>query len=62
MKLACGLRLTGTNKARAGEQMRYVNVKVHDNRCFFANVNKSSVPVTVPEQSEVAVPPHPVLR
>ena len=52
----------GTSQARAGEQMRYVNVKVHDNRCFFANVNKSSIPVTVPEQSEAAVPPHPVLR
>ena len=52
----------GTCQTRASEKMRYVNVKVHDNRFFFANVNKSSVPVTVPEQSEAAVPPHPVLR
>ena len=31
--------------------MRYVNVKVHDNRCLFVNVNKSSVSTIVPEQS-----------
>ena len=32
--------------------MRYVNV--HDNRCFFVNVNKSRVPAIVPEQSKSA--------
>ena len=30
--------------------MRYV--KVHDNRCLFINMNKSSVSAIVPEQSE----------
>ena len=31
-----------------------VNVKVHDSDAFFVNVNKSSVPTIVPEQSESA--------
>ena len=40
--------------APASEKMRYINVKVHDNRCLFRKVNKSSVPAIVPEQSESA--------
>ena len=34
--------------------MPYVNVKVHDNRCFCVNVNKTSFPAIVPEQPESA--------
>ena len=40
--------------ALASEKMRYVNVKVHDNRCLFRKVNKSSVPAIVHEQAESA--------
>ena len=42
---------------QASEKVRYVNLfrKVHDiSSTFFVNVNKSSVPVIVPEQSESA--------
>ena len=31
-----------------------VNIKVHDSRCLFVNVNKCSVPTIVPEQLESA--------
>ena len=43
----------GTCQERS-EKMQYVNSIVHDNRCLFVNVNKSSVPAIVPEQSESA--------
>ena len=44
----------GNCHARVSEKMRYVNVKVQDNRCFFVNVNKNSFPAIVPDQSELA--------
>ena len=46
----------GTCQARFFyKKMPYVNVKVHDNQCFFVNVNKrSGVPAIVSEQSESA--------